>query len=300
MVLVKDSKNRDMGEREHTCRICGAKGRFKSYLVKEMMKGTGHEFEYFVCPECICLQLADIPDNLGYYYGDDYYSMSDELESDIRFTVPTNHYEKILDVGCGIGKWLYEMAQKGYCNLYGCDPFVENDIKYGDRVDIRKCDITSISGDGSFDIIRMSDSFEHMTNPLEVMKSVHRLLKDGGVAMLSIPTYPNIAFEMFGTYWYQLDAPRHIFLHSLKSLKYLADRCDMRIVNAEYDSNNSQIIRSFFYQNGVTFNDITDELVARYFTAQDIKNADLISEKSNIDGCGDHMLVKLEKNQQVL
>lgn len=59
-----------------TCRICGHHGSFKHYSIREMMNGTGEEFQYFECAECHCCQIAEIPDNLGDYYAADYYSYS--------------------------------------------------------------------------------------------------------------------------------------------------------------------------------------------------------------------------------
>ena len=51
----------------HTCRICGNRGKKKTYTAKEMMYGTGEEFDYFVCDSCKCMQIAEIPGNLGVY-----------------------------------------------------------------------------------------------------------------------------------------------------------------------------------------------------------------------------------------
>ena len=45
-------------------------------------------------------------------------------------------------------------------------------IDYGDRVHIKKSDITGMDGDGAFDIVRMSYSYEHVTN-LEVVLDVN-------------------------------------------------------------------------------------------------------------------------------
>lgn len=67
----------------------------------------------------------------------------------------------------------------------------------------------------------MMDSFEHMTNPHEVMDSLGRLLAPKGVARIEIPVFPNIAFDMFGVNWFQLDAPRHIFLYGKKSMEIM-------------------------------------------------------------------------------
>ena len=284
-----------LGFRHNKCRICGEEGDFQSYLVREMFKGTRDEFEYFVCPKCQCLQIAAVPENLGYYYGNDYYSMKINLDPNVVFDTPVTDSSKILDVGCGAGEWLYERALSGCNNLFGCDPFVEHDIIYGDRVYIRKCDITEMDGDGTFDSIRMNDSFEHVTNPKEVLKKARDLIKDDGVIAMQIPTYPNIAFDMFETHWFQLDAPRHIFLHSRLSINYLAKECGLRINSLEYNSNNSQIIRSFFYQHGVSFDEQNEELIRRYFSSSDLKRIDEMSEEANKNQVGDHMKVWLKK-----
>lgn len=294
LTLNKDKTNRKLGKRPQVCRICGAEGEFDTYLVREMMQGTKDEFHYFACDRCQCLQITDVPENLGEYYGKNYYSFQVSAQSDMEFDKPVLHKEKILDVGCGGGAWLLQQAMEGWGNLYGCDPFLEQDRHYGQRVSIRSCSIHEMDGDQTFDMIRMSDSFEHMTDPLEVLKSVRRLLKPDGILYMSIPTYPNIAFEKFETHWYQLDAPRHIFLHSKKSLAWLAQVSGMMISNIRYDSNDSQFIRSYFYQHGIPFFE-QNQLVSQYFSEKDIerlKNEAVIWNKKEY---GDHMDVYWQK-----
>ncbi len=293
MEMIKDIKNRNLGLKQHKCRICGEEGSFKSFLVREMFMGTRDEFEYFLCPKCLCLQIADIPDNLGDYYGDSYYSM--KVLDGQEFTSDITEHEKILDVGCGSGGWLYEMAEGGHDNLYGCDPFINADIDYGDRVHISKCDITEMKGDGSFDFIRMADSFEHVTNPKEVLQNAERLLKDDGALIMMLPMFPNVAFDMFGTHWYQLDAPRHIFLHSVISLKQLAAECGLQIFHIEYNSNTSMIACSFFYQHGIPYREITKEWAMNFFSDEDVARMLAIAEEANSKGNGDHAEIYMRK-----
>lgn len=293
--LKKDATNRNLGLKPHVCKICGSKGNFASYLAREMMQNTRNEFEYFVCENCQCLQIDQIPDNLGDYYGKNYYSFALPECPDMEFPTPVSNMEKILDVGCGSGAWLVNKAASGWGNLHGCDPFLECDRHYGARVHIRKCTIHEIEEDATFDGIRMADSFEHMSDPLEVLLSVSRLLKSGGILAMHIPTYPNIAFEIFGPHWYQLDAPRHIFLHSLNSLDYLSKQCGLEIVQVKYDSNSGQMVRSFFYERGVSYFDQTPELISQYFTQEDCLRLEANSLHCNKKGYGDHMTCYWQK-----
>lgn len=293
--LSRDTTDRNLGRREHTCRVCGERGAFLSYLVREMLNGTKDEFEYFVCDNCGCLQISDVPDNLGEYYGNTYYSFGFEAGQSSDFDQPADSFDKILDVGCGSGKWLYNAAKAGCTNLYGCDPFLENEIRYGDRVQIKNCSIHEMDGDESFDMIMMQDSFEHVTDPKETLDSAFRLLKNDGTLFLSLPVFPNLAFDMFETHWYQLDAPRHIILHSLKSLNILAEQCNFTVTGHKYDSINSMLVYSFFYQNGIPKSKFTDELVRTYFSDDAILKINSTVDSANKNNKGDHIKMTMRK-----
>jgi SAM-dependent methyltransferase len=58
------------------CRICDEAGAHARYRAREMFFGTGETFDYFQCRRCGCLQIADIPADLGRYYRADYYSLA--------------------------------------------------------------------------------------------------------------------------------------------------------------------------------------------------------------------------------
>lgn len=280
-----------IGRKTYKCRICNSEGSYKTYKAKEMMQETYHEFEYFVCDMCNCLQIGTIPDDLGNYYGDNYYSYEFNPKEEKFETAITNNLS-ILDVGCGSGSWLYERAKKGYGNLYGCDPFITSDISYGDRVHIYKKSIHEMEGE--YDIIRMSDSFEHVMDPHEVLDSAYKLLKPDGTIYMTIPFFPNAAFDVFGVNWYQLDAPRHIQLLSKESIAYLCVKHGFTVDKLEYDSNNSQFIRSFLYQEGIPYNK-HEEYFEKYYMAEDVAEMDKASEEANKNAKGDHVKIFLKK-----
>ena len=60
--------------REAPCRICDSPGPHPDYVVREMQFGTREEFPYFQCVSCSCLQIVEIPADMGRHYPADYYS----------------------------------------------------------------------------------------------------------------------------------------------------------------------------------------------------------------------------------
>ncbi len=292
-----DTTQRSLGKRPHRCRVCADEGDFASYLVREMMQGTEDEFEYFVCDRCKCMQIAQVPEDLDRYYGEGYFSFEMKEEPDKQYEKPVQNTYKILDVGCGSGEWLVRLAEDGCGSCFGCDPFIEKDLRYGERVFIRKCSIHEMSGDHSFDYIHMGDSFEHMTDPLETLMSVKRLLKPGGILEMTLPVFPNIAFERYGAHWYQLDAPRHIILHSVDSLRYLADKSGLTVDEIQYNSTMAQFLVSYFYSQGVHYGDISTDLVYEHFTDGQITDMQRLADKSNEEAYGDRAVVFMSNRQ---
>ena len=274
----------------HTCRICGWRGEASILTIKEMQYDTSDTFEYFECGSCHCLQIAEIPENLGAYYGNSYYSYKKPAIESNNTKVPADT-TRLLDVGCGSGEFLCKLAQMGCTNLTGCDPFIEDDIVYENGVHIYKKEVHEMTG--QFDGIFLNDSFEHVTDPHEVLDSIKRLLAPTGVVQIKIPVHPNIAFELFKENWFQLDAPRHIFIHTKESMEYLAKEHGLSIMKIQYDSNSGQIIHSYLYSIGISFWRHTKQLISRHFTEDDLKGFRESCELANQNECGDHAIFYL-------
>lgn len=277
--------------RQYKCRICGTEAKGKIYDVKEMYFGSGEEFAYFECEQCQCMQIAEIPDNLGEYYGNDYYSFSapklpEVIADEINET-------RILDVGCGAGKWLLEQYAKGYVNLFGCDPFIDEDILYQPCIHIKKCTIHEMQG--TFDLIRLGDSFEHVTDPLETLLSIKRLLSDTGICLINMPLFPSAAYDICGVNWYGWDAPRHLILHSRKSMEYLCQKAGVRLEEVRCNSRDLQFISSLLYQRGIPYVEHTDEVIQKNFTPDELQKFKEYTVALNEKGYGDHAVFVIKK-----
>jgi hypothetical protein len=93
-----------------------------------------------------------------------------------------------------------------------------------------------------------------MDNQLENIKHLKHLLKPNGRIILSMPI-KNYFYEKYGSSWYQLDAPRHFYLHTLKSFKLLLDTVGFNIDDFVSDANYGTFTKSEEYKNNIPSND---------------------------------------------
>lgn len=155
---------------------------------------------------------------------------------------------KILDVGCGNGELLSEFRKYGFKNLTGIDPFIENDIHLDNGVIIYKKEIEEL--DSVFDFIIFNHSFEHMSLPLEVLKKTYSILNPGGFVLIRVPVTGE-AWEKYHENWVQIDAPRHFYIHSIKSMKILTEKAGFKLNDIVFDSTEFQFWGSEQYKKGI-------------------------------------------------
>jgi SAM-dependent methyltransferase len=63
---------------------------------------------------------------------------------------------------------------------------------------------------GSFQLVAMRHSLEHVHDPLRLLRDAHRILMPGGKLVVAVPNIDSLPFRWFGHSWYGLDLPRHL------------------------------------------------------------------------------------------
>lgn len=160
---------------------------------------------------------------------------------------------KILEVGSGGGARLLTLREYGFRHLEGIDPFIAADMAYDEAVRIRKTSLQEF--DGQFDFIMLHHSFEHMPEPQAVFKKLATLIKPEHFLLVRVPVGGCFAWKKYGRDWVQLDAPRHLYLHTEKSLRLLAEAAGFELVKTVYDSDGFQIWGSEQYLMNIPLND---------------------------------------------
>lgn len=152
---------------------------------------------------------------------------------------------RILDVGCGHGDLLYFFRELGFKNLSGIDAYIEADIERDNGAEIRKGTINDVSG--KWDLVMFHHSFEHMPDQLETLRKTAGLLCKNGNCLINMPTVSSYAWKHYREKWAGLDAPRHLCIHSIKSMTLLAEKAGLSLQNVTYNSNESQFWASEQY-----------------------------------------------------
>ena len=150
--------------------------------------------------------------------------------------------DPILDVGCGRRATnLANLRKVGFRNLLGIDPFLEGDGEF-EGVPLRRRSLEEQSG--SFQAITFHHSFEHVPDPQATLGAAADRLRPGGVVLIRTPVMGTWFWEQFGTAWWELDPPRHLWVHTQASLELLAGRAGLALVDVVWDSSYLEIIAS--------------------------------------------------------
>ena len=277
-------------EAESICKICGNHVHNRCFIATERLLGLNDQFEYFECSNCKCLQIKEIPPNMDRYYPDHYYSYQQPVFATkltgLRYFMKKSlaaHYSgrfnfaglllsmyydnpfswlrpnmanfnsKILDVGCGKGRLLLSMQRSGFKNLTGIDPYNKEDIFYGNKLAVYKKEIFDVNE--RYDLIMLHHSFEHMESPKSVLMRLHELINVQGYIVIRIPVANSYAWRKYHNHWAHLDAPRHFFLHTIKSINILANECGLKLHDVEFESGSRQFTGSEKYLRGIGFNE---------------------------------------------
>jgi SAM-dependent methyltransferase len=272
---------------DNECRVCGNKQNNQSYFISEMYFGSKDVFEYFECSRCGCLQIKNYPENIAKYYPENYGSFNaknlklpnsfigylrykklkyvlKEQRGPIGFILnllikpgfeqkmlpgEIKSDSSILDIGSGAGSLLLNLRNKGFKNITGCDIFIKEDIVYDNHLRILKKSIDEMEGE--YDFIMLNHAFEHMPNQNDVLKDLHRLIKPGKIVMIRIPVKSDFIWKRYGVNWGSLHAPNHFYLHTVESMKIIAEKNHFSLTQTVFDSGIYQFYSSEQFIKGI-------------------------------------------------
>ena len=154
---------------------------------------------------------------------------------------------RILDVGCGDAALARLLTDSGYTSIEGCDWLPESAVEWPSeggayrRVDLNAQGLEPFA-EASFDVVLCSDVIEHLENPSAMLREIRRVLRPGGVAIVTLPN----AFNLLERFCWLVrgnstrykpeqstDEFGHISVIPSDVMKSLAARAGLNIVHVE-------------------------------------------------------------------
>jgi len=202
------------------------------------------------CSGCGLVYGANFsPDSVS-YRGDEYFVRKNEyVQHWEEFCVLFGHLlEKIerfkprgvlLDVGAGVGILLHVARQRG---------FITHGVEVSEWASAyarneRKLDVVAGTledaafPDSQFDVIVINHVLEHVPDPLEVLRTARRILKDDGVIVVGVPNIGSIMAGVLRERWPSLRPEEHIWHFNPSTLRRLIRNADLREVHFEARDN---------------------------------------------------------------
>jgi SAM-dependent methyltransferase len=199
-------------------------------------KISEESFTYFRCSDCRLVFLPKIPENLGDYYND-YYQFPPLkkiilIAAGERFKIEMVQQfakgGKLLEIGPSIGVFAYQAKQAGFeVDTIEMSPECCEYLA-------QKIGVNAVNSDSphkamktmeAHDVIALWHNIEHLPDPWACLDQVAKNLRLGGITVIAAPNPDAFGFQVLGSHWPHVDAPRHLNLIPVQVLiDYLRPR----------------------------------------------------------------------------
>ncbi|MEE9211318.1 MAG: class I SAM-dependent methyltransferase [Phycisphaeraceae bacterium] len=190
---------------------------------------SGQRFYLYRCLNCRAVFLGPRPtgEQLDQAYDESYYGKGEAKFTGLiekvldqfrsararrvrRYIAPP---AKILDIGCGNGRFLGCLIEQGFdgygIELSGKAAQRARQIP-GVQLKVGRLEAADYN-EHVFDGICMWHVFEHLTEPKTTLRIIRKILKPDGYLLMSTPNIDSVQSKLFRGHWLHLDPPKHLF-----------------------------------------------------------------------------------------
>jgi len=211
------------------------------------------EFNVTQCTVCGLVGLPEVDTNEAYYklyYPQGYHSPKQSSLLTLiwgrfssflvrrKINLITRYIEtpcKLLDVGCGPGGFLKQLESCSF-DAHGLEP-VQEAVEAAQQAGLevtRGNILTSALTPESYDVVTLWHVFEHLKDPVPALNKLYRILKPGGILVMTMPNVNSMAAHVGGKYWFHLDSPRHLWLYNETNIKTLLSAANFKVETCRY------------------------------------------------------------------
>lgn len=225
------------------CYLCGS----TSILEREGRVRDRTELQILECKDCSLVFLSEDSHVVSGFYeessmhrdtgiGVEEWLNNSAIDDTKRFNKykPILANRKVLDFGCGAGGFLRQ------CNdITACSKGIELDRAvhdyWGDRLSIYP-NVKELPKDIKFDVITSFHVFEHLKDPVSVLRELGPFLTDSGLIIIEVPSANDALLSLYDcdpfknfTYWSQ-----HLYLFNSHSLTRMIEASGFRTIRIEH------------------------------------------------------------------
>ncbi|PCJ89609.1 MAG: hypothetical protein COA57_01705 [Flavobacteriales bacterium] len=238
---------------ENPCGYCKNKDSAVLYPTYDIF---GKNYHINQCQNCNAYFLSPhpSPEELARAYDTSYYGVGEEkfnegwIEKMLdyfrgkRADIIKNHLGekgKVLDIGCGNGRFLSFVKDRGNFEIFGIEPEGGSakraaDIK-GINLKIGFLEENDFESE-SLNAITLFHVFEHLTEPKATLEIIQKILKRGGILVMSFPNIGSWQAQIFKGKWFHMDPPRHLFFFATKDFKQLMTELGFELIREKHFS----------------------------------------------------------------
>jgi SAM-dependent methyltransferase len=140
---------------------------------------------------------------------------------------------RLLDVGCGPGTFMMALRQlEPRWETVGIEPDPRAAaLARQQHLQIENSDLeTATLTLGSFDAVTLWNVLEHLPDPLESLRCIHKLLRPDGMLYLAVPLCDSWDARLFGRYWLGWELPRHFVIFNRATLQTILAQAGFEII----------------------------------------------------------------------
>jgi SAM-dependent methyltransferase len=154
----------------------------------------------------------------------------------------------VLDYGCGSGRFLALTSQLALL-AQGVDVSpraVERATSNG-----LVCSVGSYEdmppGLGQFDLVRVWHVLEHTPDPVAALRALRDYVADGGRLAVAVPNSASAPSVLFGSDWFQLDVPRHVWSFNPDNLRLTLETAGFGVERMVFNGTGTEAFYSVHY-----------------------------------------------------
>jgi len=249
----------DSGEQQEqvACPACRSSDSVLELETVDWLMGKPGTYRVVRCARCELrfLNPRPAPEALGAHYPDDYFCYTNfegehglfrrlmgDLQRKLSLTRLRNIERAIgrlppgtdvLDVGCGRGDLLDCLHRERGCRVLGIDfnAKVVEVVQQRLRIDAIAGTLPAAALEADrFDLVVMAEYLEHEPDPQRIVSEALRLLRPGGHIAIEVPDISGPPSRIFGRFWWQLDAPRHLMFFTPATLSTMLRNAGFEVV----------------------------------------------------------------------